>query len=324
VPDNLFRDPLSFAGLPVSKNFSEADVSILGVPYDCGEHPSRIGARSGPTWIRQHSELAREMAKDADPDPLASLRIVDGGDVDVGRRDFRDIQHFFDKTEKAIGTVHDSQCIPVTMGGDGAVSLPQIRAAARHYRDLTVLHFDAHTDAYPLESNNDYDNGTTFTHVAREGLVNLKASVHAGTRAAVNANSIVPYAETLGYRVIPFDRLADMTVDEAALGIRGPIGEKPVYLCFDMDFFDPAFAPGVCTPTPGGASAHFGLSLLRKMAGLNIVACDINTVSPPHDLSDGSTANLAATVILECLGLLHAGSRNIDASNKHLESGGVS
>lgn len=304
MTEALFRDPLSFAGLPLSRNFPDADIAILGIPYDCGEHAIRIGARTGPTWIRQHSVLAKGMAGDADPDPLADLKIVDAGDVNLGKTEFRNIQAFFDKTEQAISTILEGGCVPLTMGGDGAVTLPQIRAVAKHYEDLAVLHFDAHTDAYPLQNNDDYDNATTFTHVAREGLVDLASSIHVGARAAVNTHSIVPYTESLGYRVIPFDQLAEMTVAEAIAAIRDQLCDKPVYLCFDMDFFDPAFAPGVCTPTPGGASAHFGLTLMRGLSGLNIVACDINTVSPPHDHPDGATANLAATVILDCLGLL--------------------
>lgn len=304
MTEDLFRDPLSFAGLPISRNFPDADATVLGIPYDCGEHSSRIGARTGPTWIRTHSVLAKGMSGDASPDPLANLSVIDAGDVQIGKEEFRNIHAFFGKTERAISAILDGQSVPVTMGGDGAVTLPQIRAVAKYHNDLTVLHFDAHTDAYPLKSDDEYDNATTFTHVAREGLVNLKASVHVGVRAAVNTDSIVPYTEGLGYRVISYDQLANQAIADAIQNIRAPLEGKPVYLCFDMDFFDPAFAPGVCTPTPGGASAHFGLTLLRGMAGLNIVACDINTVSPPHDHSDGSTANLAATVILDCLGLL--------------------
>ncbi len=303
MSDDLFRDPLSFGGLPVSQDFEAADVAVLGMPFDCGEHETRIGSRSGPTWIRQHSILAEVMAGDADPAPLSRLKVIDAGDVNTGRDELRDIHMFYDRAELAMNTVLDGGCAPVTMGGDGAVSLPQIRAVAARHPGLAILHFDAHTDAYPLKRNDHFDNATTFTHAASEGRINVEASIHVGTRAVVNTGAIVPPAHNMGYRVIPYAELDEMTVDEAVRTIREPLEGLPVYLCFDMDFFDPAFAPGVCTPTPGGASAHFGLTLLRRMSGLNIVACDVNTVSPPHD-PDGSTANLAATVVLECISLV--------------------
>jgi agmatinase len=304
MTDGLFCAPLSFAGVAVSNNFVDADVAVLGIPYDCGAHSTRIGARTGPTWIRQHSVLAIDMAEDAKPNPIFAQHVVDAGNVCVGQHEYRNIEAFYDKTEQAVSTILEAKCIPVTMGGDGAVTLPQIRATAKHHENLTVLHFDAHTDTYPMNNNDDYDNATTFTHVAREGLVDLESSIHVGVRAAINTDSIVPYAEGLGYRVLPFARLADMDIGSAISEIREPLEGKPVYVCFDMDFFDPAFAPGVCHPTPGGASSHLGLSLLRGMAGLDVVACDINNVSPPHDLTDGTTANLAATVMLECFGLI--------------------
>ena len=91
--------------------------------------------------------------------------------------------------------------------------------------------------------------------------------------------------------------------------IHDKLSGKPVYLCFDMDFFDPSCAPGVCTPTWGGATAREGLTLLQGLAGLNIVAVDVNTVSPPHDVG-GMTAFLAGTVILESLSLICLNSTN--------------
>lgn len=301
----LFRAPLSFAALPVSQDFKNADVAILGIPYDCGEHAHRIGARMGPRWIRQHSDHALLATEDADPSPLGKLRVIDAGDVNVESPDFRDILVFFDKTEKAVGEILDAGCIPVTMGGDGAVTLPQIRAVAARNPGLVVIHFDAHTDAYPIMGNGDFDNGNTFSHAAREGLLNTSASIHAGLRGIVNTKTASEMAEDIGYRTLTVSQLSELSLGDAAASIRQPLENSPVYLCFDLDFFDPAFAPGVCTPTPGGVTSQYGLELLRQMAGLNIVACDVNTMSPPHD-PDESTANLAATVMMECIGLIDA------------------
>ena len=103
-----------------------------------------------------------------------------------------------------------------------------------------------------------------------------------------------------GYQLIDGDELFGRGLDNVLVQLHERLQGRPVYLCFDMDFFDPSCAPGVCTPAWGGASAREGLALLRGLAGLNFVAFDVNTVSPPHDVG-GMTAFLAATVTYEIL-----------------------
>ena len=195
--------------------------------------------------------------------------------------------------------------MPVTLGGDGAVMLPQLRAVHKKYPDVAVLHFDAHTDCYPLRSNNHFDNATPFTHAANEGILDVANSVHVGTRAPVDAGESIRFTRKTGYRVLPWRELAGRAASDIAEDIRSSLNGKPVYLCFDMDFFDPSVAPGVATPTPGGPNTYEGLEILKAMQGLNIVACDINTVSPPYDVN-GITAQLAATIVLECLSLTNS------------------
>jgi agmatinase len=106
-----------------------------------------------------------------------------------------------------------------------------------------------------------------------------------------------------GYRLVTGVDLFARGIQSVLEEVHATLEGRPVYLCFDMDFFDPSCAPGVCTPAWGGASAREGLALLQGLAGLRLVACDVNTVSPPHDVG-GMTAFLAATVMLECLFLI--------------------
>lgn len=303
LSDQMFKAPLSFAGFPVSQDFADADIAVLGLPYDCGQHNNRVGARAGPSWIRQHSNLAEETCEDIAPPLMEGIHVIDAGDLNLTSVEYEDIEAFFNLAERGMDAIFKGGCSPVTMGGDGAVSLPQIRAASKHYPGLTVLHFDAHTDAYDVHGNNHFDNANTFTHAATEGLINVGASAHIGLRGILNVKNARAKAEQIGYRIIDVDQLLEASLDKCASMIREPLESLPIYLCFDLDFFDPAYAPGVCTPTPGGVSSHFGLSLLRRLSGLNIVACDINTMSPPHD-PDGSTANLASFVMMECISLL--------------------
>ncbi len=302
--DGLFIPPLTFARLPFSQDFKSADVAIAGLPFDCGSHPTRLGARLGPNAIREQSVLTLELVEDAENDPLQSLTVIDAGDVNFPGGGLFAIQKFYSQTEAAITAMLNADCVPLTFGGDGAVMLPQLRSVHKKYPDIAVLHFDAHTDCYPLRSNDHFDNATPFTHAANEGILDVANSIHVGTRAPVDALASIKFTEQIGYRVLPWYKMAGKPVSEIAGKIRASLEGRPVYLCFDMDFFDPAAAPGVATPTPGGPMSFEGLEILKAMKGLDIIACDINTVSPPYDVN-GMTAQLAATVALECLALLN-------------------
>lgn len=301
--EGLFVPPLTFARLPFSQNFSDADIAVLGLPFDCATHPTRLGSRLGPNAIRQESILTLELIEDAEKNPLSLLSVIDAGDVNYSGGGIGSIAGFYDATEAAMTAIFEKDCTPVTLGGDGAVALPQIRAAANFFQDLVVIHFDAHTDTYPLKNNNHFDNATPFTHAANEKLIDVRSSVHIGARAPINATASIEFTKSLGYRVLPWEEIASLPPAEIGHHIRSTTDGKPVYLCFDLDFFDPSVAPGVATPTPGGPTSFEGLQILKSLAGSNIVACDINTVSPQYD-HNGITAQLAATIALECMELI--------------------
>lgn len=300
--ENLFDCPFTFMGVPYAHDLSRSRAAILGVPFDCGTHPTRIGARYGPHAIREQSRLVRPyQPPHTDFSPLEVLGLVDCGDVRVTPSA---IEKSFAAIEEAVWRVAAADVIPVTMGGDGAVTLPQLRALHRKYPDLVVLHIDAHTDTYPGEGDVQarYNTATTFTRAAEEGVVDAANSIHIGARGTVYRQRVFEHTREQGYELIDGVALFERGLDDVIGYVRQRLGERPVYLCFDMDFFDPSCAPGVCTPTWGGASAREGLDLLHRLSGLNFVAFDVNTVSPPHDVG-GMTAFLAGTVMMECLTL---------------------
>jgi agmatinase len=233
---------------------------------------------------------------------LETLNVVDCGDADVTSSL---IEESFEAIEEAASHIHRAGAAPVAFGGDGSVSLPLMRAANKRYPNLAVLHIDAHTDTYPGDGNaihHRYNVATTFTRAAEEGTVDAENSFHVGPRGTVMVGDVFDHTRERGYGLIPGKELFGTGLIETAAKLRAAMRGRPVYLCFDMDFFDPSCAPGVCTPTWGGASAREGLDLLHALAGIDFVAFDINTVSPPHDVG-GMTAFLAATVALECLTL---------------------
>lgn len=289
------RRTASFMRAPPPTERTKSQVGIVGIPFDCGAHPVRVGARLGPTAIREQSGLLRPFnPPEFDFDPLARLQVADWGDVDVvpGR-----IEDAFEKIERVIGAVLASGALPLTMGGDGAVTLPQLRAVHRKFPDLAVLHIDSHTDSNPSPETG-HDTGTTFTRAAQEHVVDTAHSLHVGAHGTFRMAGILQTADSLGYETITMREIDEMGIARLHERIRARCDKRPVYLCFDMDVFDPSCAPGVCAPSWGGLTAREGFRILRGLAGLNIVAVDVNTISPPHDVA-GMSALLAANVMLE-------------------------
>lgn len=283
--------PGTFMGLPAARSAEKAGAAILGIPFDWGVHQFRIGSRDGPTAIRAQSRLIRRYDVDVGHiDFLAELGTVDVGDVVLTPSRIEEANAAI---EAAVAAVLQKGAVPVTMGGDGTVSLPQMRAVHAAYPDLVVVHIDSHTDCYDIPG---YTTATSFTRASEEGLVDVAASWQVGMRGTTFTGEVYEVCRRHGYRLVTMDELADNGFRETGVRIREAIGGRPVYLCFDMDFFDPSVAPGVCSPSWGGASAREGLTLLRGLEGLNVVAVDVNTVSPNHDVS-GLTAALAAHVM---------------------------
>jgi agmatinase len=301
MTDALFVPPETFIGLPSGPPGPGCRAAIIGVPFDCGTHPFRVGARQGPASVRQQSALIRRYHPSlADADVPALLGAVDCGDVALtpGRPDAA-----FPRIEAAAASILDAGTVPIGIGGDGSVSLPLMRAAGRCHKGLVALHIDSHTDAYPYAPEDRYTAATQFTHAAEEGAIDAASSWHVGIRGFTYTAGVIPRAHGLGYRVITADDLLRRGFAQSMAEFRDSVAARPVYLCWDMDVFDPSVAPGVCTPTWGGLSAREGIDLIRTLTGLNIVAMDFNTVSPPQDVN-GMAAHLCAHMMMEAMVLL--------------------
>ncbi|GLK83111.1 arginase family protein [Ancylobacter defluvii] len=291
----------TFLGVPQATQASAGQIAVIGLPFDCGTHATRIGSRQGPAAFRAMSSEVRPYYPPlADVDPRAGGRVVDLGDVDVIASD---IGPSLATMEAAIHEVVKADAVPLCVGGDGTVTLPVLRALARRYPELVLIHIDAHTDAYP---GDDINTGTTFTRAAMEGLIDTRRSFHIGARGTMPVPGAYDHTRGLGFRLITGEEVRRRGAVAIAAEVREVVGTRPVHLSFDMDYFDPSAAPGVATPTWGGPPVAEVFDLLHGLKGLDLVGVDINTLSPPHDVQ-GMAAMLAGHVAVIALHLVQLG-----------------
>lgn len=288
---SLYSNAMTFVRRPYVKDpvSVDADVVVLGVPLDMATS-GRPGARMGPDAIRRASvNLAWEGKKFPwNFNLFQNTKVIDAGDLVF---DCGDAEDFTYRLEAATSEILKSGKTMLALGGDHFITLPILRAYAKHYGEMALIHFDAHTDTYANGSA--YDHGTMFYHAPKEGLISAKHSVQVGIRTEYKQ-------EGHGFNVINAMQANDMSVEEIVANIRQTIGDKPVYLTFDIDCLDPAFAPGTGTPVCGGLNSDKVLKIIRALAGINLVGMDVVEVSPPYDQSE-LTALAGATIALELL-----------------------
>ncbi|CAG9425648.1 agmatinase [Providencia sp. wls1943] len=290
VDNSLVSNAFGFLRFPL--NFqpysSDADWVITGVPFDMATS-GRAGSRHGPAAIRQVStNLAWESHRWPWDFKLKNkLNVVDCGDVVFA---FGDAQDMCDKLQAHTEKLLESGKRCLTFGGDHFVTLPLLRAHAKHFGKMALVHFDAHTDTYGNGSL--YDHGTMFYHAPKEGLIDPNHSVQIGIRTEHDSDN--------GFTVLDAAQANDRGVDDMVAQIKQIVGDMPVYLTFDIDCLDPAFAPGTGTPVIGGLTSDKALKLLRGIKSLNIVGMDVVEVAPAYDQSE-ITALAAATIALELL-----------------------
>ncbi len=289
-------DVTTFMGVPAASADGPGGVTVLGVPCKPGPGDDRLEPHAAAAAIRAASAQLLRVRIDSDRDPLRELDVVDGGDVAVSIADRAD---YVEATTDAVSRILGRGSVPLGLGGDGSVALAMLRALGKEFGEVAVIHLDAHTDCNPPGEG--IDAGSSAFWVAdAEGLVATAASVHVGLRGpGLNANS-VRICNEVGYRTIGMDALVDDGVPAILQQVRRIVGDRPTYLCWDLDAFDPSVAPGVFSPSWGGIGAAAGLRLLRGLAGLRLVAADVNNLNPPRDMG-GQTASLAAQLAFELL-----------------------
>jgi len=288
--ENAFSGATSFLRRTYTKDLAGVDVAVTGIPFDQAV-TNRPGTRLGPRAIRAASSL-----QPFDPpygwdgySPLEALAVADYGDMAFDYACSADVPA---RIEAHIAGILGAGAAAITLGGDHSITLPILRAYAAKYGPLALIQVDAHTDTWPDDDASRIDHGTFCYTAVKEGLIDVSRSSHIGIRTVVDNN--------LGIHIHDAREVHEAGASVVAQAAKNRAGTAPVYLSFDIDALDPAFAPGTGTPVWGGLSSAQAGCLLRELAGINLVGADVVEVSPPFDSAD-ITAVAGAHVAMELL-----------------------
>ena len=315
APKNNFFQPVDgmelprFAGIPSfmrlphldlnDRNINEVDFGLIGVPWDAGT-TNRPGPRHGPRQMRDLSTMIRAMNGATRIKPFELANFADLGDAPVNPADIQDcmnrITEFYEK-------VKSNGIIPMTVGGDHLTSLPVLRALASS-APVGMIHFDAHTDLF--ESYFDgykYTHGTPFRRAIEEGLLDPKRVIQIGIRGSMYDGADIEWGRHQGVTIIQIEELFERGIKDVMQQARDIVGNNETYCSYDIDFIDPAFAPGTGTPEVGGPNSFQALQVVRELSGVNLIGMDLVEVSPPFDQS-GATSWLGISIVFEMLCIL--------------------
>lgn len=310
-----FAGPSTFYRLPADTPLQELDAPIIGVPFDTGAS-FRVGARFGPRGIREASSLLRPYNRILGVDPYKVLRIDDIGDLTVSPYDpmaaLTTIADFY-------GQIFAAGQTPLTFGGDHSITLPILRAAAAAHGPIAMIQFDSHLDTWGAYFGMEYTHGSFAIRAIEEGLIDPRASTQVAIRGMLFGPEDIERSESWGFRTILAEDLASMTPAEAASIALERAGDRPIYVSFDIDGVDPAFAPGTGTPEVGGPTSLQATMFLQGLRGGRLIGADVVEVAPPYDHA-GNTSLLAARLGLEILGLMAIQKQRIEGPARGLSS----
>ncbi len=305
----MYGPDMTFLGVPPCdlgepSTFAGADVVIVGAPFDGGTS-HRPGTRFGPQAMRQACYLPFDGSRPSlalRVDALKDLRVLDAGDVEMFSGD---VERSLGALERAVFAVASAGAIPVILGGDHSIALPDATGVARHHGRgrVSLVHFDAHADTGDMEYGSLYGHGQPMRRLIESGAVRGDRFLQIGLRG------YWPGPPTLAWMAEQRMRSYEMT-EVVARGLDDCLSEAfeiavddctGVFLSVDVDVVDPGMAPGTGTPEPGGLTTRQLLDAVRRCGyELPIVGIDVVEVSPPYDQAE-VTAYLGNRIVLESL-----------------------
>ena len=289
----------TFMRLPGNTDPADLDVAVVGVPFDIGTS-NRPGARFGPRGIRGESVLLRPYNMATRAAPFDSLRIDDTGDVASSPYD---LLAAVEAIEAHFDELLGHGVVTATMGGDHTVVLPILKAMAERHGPVGLVHVDAHTDVNDTMFGSKIAHGTPFRRAVEAGVLDCDRVVQIGVRGTGYEADDFDWSRRQGFRVVQAEECWHRSLEPLMDEVRDQVGGGPVYLSFDIDGLDPAFAPGTGTPEVGGLTVPQALEVIRGCRGLELVGCDVVEVAPIYDTS-GTTSLVGANLLYEMLCVL--------------------
>jgi agmatinase len=303
APVNSLESP-RFAGLstfmrlPHIADAKRLDVALIGVPFDGGTS-YRTGTRFGPRHIREQSAIIRPYNPVLKISPFELLRVADYGDLPVNPLSINDS---FKRITRGLGPVLEANTIPICVGGDHSILLPILRAMHAKHGPVALVQFDAHSDTWDQYWGMKYSHGTPVRRAIEEGLLVEPYILQIGLRGQLYDSHDLDFAREHKIVMITAEDFHEHGLPLVRKKLK-PLKDRKVYFSLDIDVVDPAFAPGTGTPQVGGLSSVQILDVVRALAGLYFVGCDLVEVSPEYDSAE-ITSLLAANLLFEQLCLV--------------------
>ena len=289
----------TFMRLPHVTTVEDVDFAIIGIPSDAGAS-FRTGQRAGAAAIRHVSALLRHHNPILGISPFEYIKGIDYGDLPVVPGY---IEVTNNKIEESLYPIIDAGVIPISLGGDHGITLPELRAVSRKQGPVALLHFDSHSDTEDEYFGKPHNHGTPFRRAVEENLILPHKSIQLGLRGSIYSPDNLNTPRQLGFEIVTAEEIHEMGVVSVINKIRTRIGNAKVFLTFDIDFVDPAYAPGTGTPEIGGFTSRETLQIVRGVKDLNFVGFDLVEVLPAYDPSQ-ITALLAANIIYEFISII--------------------
>ncbi|HET7409240.1 MAG TPA: agmatinase [Paracoccaceae bacterium] len=294
-----FAGPATMMRLPAHEDAAGLDACFVGVPMDIGTS-NRSGTRHGPRQIRDESRMLRPFNMATGAAPFEHLQVADIGDVPINTFD---LKKSVDIITAAYEGILAHGAIPLTLGGDHTLTWPILRAIRNRHGPVALIHVDAHADTNDQMFGETIAHGTPFRRAWEDGCLIGDKVFQIGLRGTGYSAEDFDWARGQDWTVVQAEACWHRSLSPLMADVRARIGDAPVYLSYDIDSLDPAFAPGTGTVEIGGLTTVQALEIVRGSAGLNLVGGDLVEVSPPFDPS-GNTALIGANLLYEMLCVL--------------------
>lgn len=277
-------------------DLDDLQAAIVGVPMDLGV-TNRSGARFGPRALRAIERIG-PYNHVLGCSPVFDLRVADVGDVRFRSRFNLELCH--EDIEEFFARIVDRGLCPIGVGGDHSISRAILKAVGKS-RAVGLVHIDAHCDTGGEFDQTRFHHGGPFRLAVLDGVLDPTRTIQIGIRGS--AEYLWEFSLDSGMAVVHADEIDGIGIDALVARARSVVGDGPVYVSFDIDALDPAFAPGTGTPEIGGLSTREALAILRGLKGLDIVGGDVVEVAPQYDATT-NTAHAGAQMLFEILSLM--------------------